>query len=103
MKVLLNTESMVRFRIRREYNRFQYRMLKKKKEEIIDKCEKIRFYGCIKELFQYNEGISQEIFSFLSKQKDIIHSMWEIYLKYEQLSCESWDQIEELIGFWMVG
>ena len=35
MKVLLNTESMVRFRIRREYNRFQYRMLKKKKEEII--------------------------------------------------------------------
>mgnify|MGYP000850579443 FL=1 len=103
MKVLLNTESMVRFRIRREYNRFQYQMLKKKKEEIMEKCEKIRFYGCIKEFFQYNEGIPQEIFSFLSKQKDIIHSMWEIYLKYEQLSCESWDQIEKLIGFWMVG
>lgn len=94
---------MVRFRIRREYNRFQYQMLKKKKEEIMEKCEKIRFYECIKEFFQYNESISQEIFSFLSKQKDIIHSMWEIYLKHEQLSCGSWDQIEELIGFWMVG
>lgn len=26
-----------------------------------------------------------------------------LYNKYEPLSCESWDQIEELIGFWMVG
>ena len=99
MKVLLNTESMVRFRIRREYNRFQYQILKKKKEEIMEKCDKIRFYGCIKEFFQYNEGISQEIFSFLSKQKDIIHSILCSHLH----SCESWDQIEELIGFWMVG
>ncbi len=26
-----------------------------------------------------------------------------LYNKYEQFNCDSWDQIEELIGFWMVG
>ena len=58
MKLLSNKEKLVCSRIHREYNKFQYHVLRMKKEEIMNRCCKIRFYDCIKEYFQYNVDIS---------------------------------------------
>ena len=62
MKLLSNKEKLVCSRIHREYNKFQYRILRMKKEEIMNRCCKIRFYDCIKEYFQYNGDISEDMF-----------------------------------------
>ncbi len=89
------------FRIHREYHKFQYHILRMNKEEIMDKCIKIHFYGCVKEYFRDNDSISEDVFAFLFRQKDIIHSLWELYLKYEQFGCSTWEQIDEMMEYWM--
>lgn len=103
LKLLSNKERIVCSRIHREYNKFQYHILRLKKEEIIKRCCKIRFYDCIKEYFQYNGDISEDVFEFLGAQKDIIHCFWELYLKHEHLDCSTWEDIDEMIAFWMYG
>lgn len=90
-------------RIKREYNKFQYHTLRLEKEEIMNKCCKIHFYGCIKEFFQYNNSISDDVFVFLMPQKDIIHTLWKLYLKYEQFGYSTWEQIDEMMEYWMDG
>ena len=103
LKLLSNREKVVCSRIHREYNKFQYRVLKMEKEEIMNKCCKIRFYDCIKEYFQYNGDISEDIYQFLENKKDIIHCLWELYLKYENFDCSTWEQIDEMLEYWMYG
>lgn len=103
MKLLSNKEKIVCSRIHREYNKFQYHVLKMEKAEIMNRCCKIRFYDCIKEYFQYNGDISEDMFEFLENKKDIIHCLWELYLKYENFDCSTWEDIDELIAFWMYG
>ena len=103
LKLLSNNERIVCSRIHREYNKFQYHILRLKKEEIIKRCCKIRFYDCIKEYFQYNGDISEDVFEFLGAKKDIIHCFWELYLKHEHLDCSTWEDIDEMIAFWMYG
>lgn len=71
------------------------------KEEIMNKCSKIHFYGCVKEYFQYNDGISEDVFEFLFWKKEIIHSLWELYLKHERFGCSTWEQIDEMLEYWM--
>ncbi len=103
MKLLMSKERLVRSRVLREYNKFQYRIMKMKKEEIINQCCKLHFYGCVKEYFQYNEAISEDEYEFLFGKKDILHTMWELYLKYEQFGCSTWEQVEEILAHWMYG
>ena len=58
---------------------------------------------CIKEYFQYNGDISEDIYQFLENKKDIIHCLWELYLKYENFDCSTWEQIDEMLEYWMYG
>ncbi len=101
MRQLLNSAGLVKLRINREYNRFKYRLMKMKKEQIIDKCGKIHFYSCVREYFEYNEQVPEEVFQFLLKQKDILYQLWELFIKWEQLGYSTWEQIDDLISFWM--
>lgn len=98
---MFSKERLVRSRIQREYNGFQYHVLKMKKKDIMDECSKIQFYNCIREFFQYNSSISEDVFSFLLPKKAIIYSMWEIYLKHENLGCSTWEQVEMILEYWM--
>ncbi len=34
-------------------------------------------------------------------QYHIIHTLWELYLKYEQFGCSTWEQIDEMLEYWM--
>lgn len=88
-------------RIKQEHDKFHNHILRLEKEEIMNRCCKIRFYDCIKEYFQYNNSISDEVFVFLMPQTDIIHTLWELYLKYEQFDCSTWEQIDELLEHWI--
>lgn len=103
MKLLFNRESIVCNRVMREYNKFRYYIMKLTKEEIMNKCNKIYFYGCVKEFFLYNALISDEVYLFLISKNNIIHTMWELYLKYEKLGCSTWDKIDEILECWMNG
>lgn len=101
MRQMFSKEQLVCARIQREYRQFQHRVLKLKKKDIMDMCVKIRFYHCIREYFQYNSVIPEDIFLFLLPKKDIIYSMWELYLKYEALDCSTWRQVEMILEYWM--
>lgn len=101
MRQMFSKEQLVCSRIQREYRQFQHRVLKLKKKDIMDMCVKIRFYHCIREYFQYNSVIPEDIFLFLLPKKDIIYSMWELYLKYEALECSTWRQVEMILEYWM--
>lgn len=48
-----------------------------KKEQIIDNCGKIHFYSCVREYFEYNEQVSDEVAQFLLKQNDILYQLLE--------------------------
>ncbi len=91
MKMPFDTKSIVCFRVRREYNKFQYNIMKLDKRDIINQCNKIHFYGCVKEFFQFNDTISEDVFSFLVQKRNVIHAMWELYLKHEKFGCSTWD------------
>ena len=69
----------------------------------MNRCCKMRFYDCLKEYFQYNDDISKNVFDFLLDKKNIIHTLWELYLKYEQFDCSTWEQIDEMLEYWMYG
>ena len=101
--LLIKKDTVVNRRIMREYNKFTYHMLKNSKKRIMDKSTMIQFYGCIKEYFECNACIPACYYEALFdvKEHDIIHELWEVYLKYEQLRCMTWDDIDELIEFWI--
>lgn len=99
---LTNPDKIVRKRVRKEFNKFKISLLKKSKEQIIDNCNKIRFFCCIKEFFIYNEQISESTWKFLVDKDNIIHQMWNLYLKYEELEVDSWSNIEEIFAVWML-
>ena len=99
--LLLHKDWLITNRVKREFNRFYFRIIHMEKERIIERCNQIHFYYCVQEYFEYNERVSDEALSFLFKKKDIIHSMWDYYIKYEELECSTWTQIEEIIAVWM--
>lgn len=96
MRQIFSKEQLVCSRIQREYRQFQYHVLKLKKKDIMDMCSKIRFYHCVREFFQYNSAIPEDVFLFLLPRKNIIYSMWELYLKHEALECSTWESIYDV-------
>ena len=98
---MFRKEVLVRSRIQREYRQFQHHVLRQKKKDIMDLCSKIRFYHCVREFFQYNSVIPEDVFLFLLPKKNIIYSMWELYLKHDALECSTWEHVNLILEYWM--
>ena len=100
---LINKDNVVKSRVMREFNKFTCHMLRMSKKKIMDKCNMIRFYDCIKEYFEWNDCIPPYYYEVLfdESEKEIIHELWEVYLKYEGLRCGTWEDIDEVIAFWI--
>ena len=83
--------------IEKEYGEYKKSMLRKNPEEIWDKCCEIYFYSSFYEYFLYNETISYIVAAKLGNYKNIISGCWELYLKNEELSILSWEDIGQII------
>lgn len=84
-------------RIEREYRDYKADMLEKNPEEIWDKCCEIYFYSSFYEYFLYNEAISYSVAEQLGHCENIIAGCWQLYLKNEELSILSWEDIGLII------
>ncbi|MCI9080059.1 MAG: hypothetical protein HFH68_14305 [Lachnospiraceae bacterium] len=81
-----------------EYKIFYYSMLEKDKTEIFESCDKIKFYSCVSEYFEWNEEISKKA---VKKLKDIRHpleELWMYYIGHEYISVSSWEDIDEMLA-----
>lgn len=81
-----------------EYRLFYYIMLEKDKKEIFESCNKIKFYSCVSEYFEWKENINQKAVESL---KDISHplaELWQYYLSHEYIAASTWNDIDELLS-----
>ena len=83
--------------IEREYRDYKAAMLRQPPEHIWDRCCEIYFYSSFYEYFLYNEEISYVVAKELAGCENIIASCWELYLKHEELSILSWEDIGQII------
>lgn len=90
-------ERKLRKKIGREHELFKYKMLAAPAAEIYDNCNKIRFYGCIHEYFQYAENLEKKFVDACLGEPDAIAALWELYIEYEYLKCDTWEDIEEIL------
>ena len=84
-------------RTEKEYRRFHHKMMNQSKTALWDGCHKVLFYSTIKEYFEYQKEIPEKYLKVLLSYSHPIEMMWEIYLKYEEISIETWDGIEDLL------
>ena len=87
---------LTRRQIEMEHRLFYMEMLSKGKDEIYHSCNKIHFWECIHEYFDSHETLGLRMPEF-NENCGLISSLWELYLKREDLNVDSWSGIEELI------
>ena len=81
-----------------EYKMFWYEMMEKDKNEIFESCNKIKFYSCVSEYFEWEENIDKK---YVEALKNIIHplgALWQYYLDHEYIRASTWDDIDELLA-----
>ncbi len=89
-------------KIRNEHALFKYQMLSNPVRTVYDSCNKIRFYECMMEYFQYKESISR---AFVNSSENSVYplaELYEIYLKHEYLHVGTWKGIEEILNVFVV-
>ncbi|MEZ3424591.1 MAG: hypothetical protein K1W39_12875 [Lachnospiraceae bacterium] len=85
-------------KIANEYKLFYYSMMEKDKNEIFESCNKIKFYICVSEYFEWKEDIDKKHVEAL---KNIIHpleALWQYYLDHEYIRASTWEDIDELLA-----
>lgn len=85
-----------------EYSIFKFRMLSKTPREIYDNCNVIRFYECVHEYLIYNENVPGEFMEHIKTGQNILRELYHIYLKYEGIRIDSWEEIDNLIDIYMI-
>ena len=84
--------------IKREYNNFQKFNLKyASKKEIWDISHKVFFMSCCLEYFTLNKAIPKLYLELAIVDPALLQTMWSVYLKHEDISCETWDELERIL------
>lgn len=87
--------------VQKEYQKYKEHILELSSEQVYERCGEIYFYHCMYDYFMCNEELSNEVITKMKGNKTSIAECWEIYLKYERLSCSSWADIGELLEIWL--
>lgn len=90
-------ERIVIRRVEQERQLFKYKMLASPAGEIYDGCNKIWFYECVFEYFQYCSDIEEGYIKACLKEVDIIAALWAVYSQHEYLRVGTWEDVEELL------
>lgn len=88
-----------------EFEKFKQNMLTTSKLNIFEESYKINFYTQIFEFLTYEKPILDiEFYVVLLKEDEnhIIQSLWDYYLKIEDSSVNTWNDIEELIKNYII-
>lgn len=85
-------------RILDEYKLFYYIMLEKDKQEIFQSCNKIKFYSCVSEYFEWKEDIDQKAVEALKDTSHPLAELWQYYLNHEYIEVSTWNDINELLS-----
>lgn len=83
--------------IEKEYSDFKDCIIKELPESIWEKSAQIFFYSNIHEYFLYNQDIPENIIQALSSHSNIIAECWQMYLKKEELSIFTWNDITDIL------
>lgn len=84
--------------IRREFRRFKRRLIYHgSREEIWEACGKIHFFFCLKEYFEWNEGIPVEYLELAAAEPALMERAWRQYLRDESLNYRTWKEIDRLL------
>lgn len=88
----------VKRKIEREYNKFRrFNLRYASKEEIWDISHKVYFMSCAMEYYSLNTGIPKLYLELAVIDPALLQTMWSVYLKNENLGCETWKDIEEIL------
>ncbi len=83
--------------IEKEYSDFKDCIIKELPESIWEKSAQIFFYSNIHEYFLYNQDIPENIIQALGSHSNIIAECWQMYLKKEELSIFTWNDITDIL------
>lgn len=83
--------------VQKEYQKYREHILELSSEQVYERCGEIYFYHCMYDYFMCNEKLSNVVIKEMEENKNLIAECWEIYLKYQELSCSSWMNIDELL------
>ena len=85
-------------RVRDEYSLFYYSMMEKDKKEIFESCNKIKFYSCVSEYFEWKEDISKKAVESLKDTNRPLEKLWQYYLDHEYIAASTWGDIDEMLS-----
>lgn len=83
--------------IEKEYSDFKNCIIRELPESIWEKSAQIFFYSNIHEYFLYNQDIPENIIQALGSHNHIIAECWQMYLKKEELSIFTWNDITDIL------
>lgn len=91
-------EDVIRKKVLDEFDAYKKDVLKCNNPEVVwDLCNRIAFFSCVAEYFEFMETIPEEYLEVLDKHIHPIYAMWTEYLKYEQLRYAKWEDIENIL------
>ena len=93
-------EELIR-RLETEHDLFYYRMISESSRAVYEKCAKIRFYEIIYEYFLYCENIENKHIEACLLAEQILSELYDIYLKYEDLRVDTWEDVKDLLDRYM--
>lgn len=80
-----------------EYEDFKKQLLQQPADMLWDSCHEILFYTSVREYFQEKEDIRKHYVKRLLCEQKPIHAMWKVYLKYEDLVFQTWEEIDGIL------
>ena len=85
-------------KVSEEFDAYKADVLKCNNAEVIwDLCNRIAFFSCVAEYFEYIEAVPEAFLRVLEKHIHPIYAMWMEYLKNESLQFARWEDIENIL------
>ena len=94
----MSLEQIIRKKVADEFEAYKKDVLKYNNPEVVwNLCNRIAFFSCVAEYFEYAESIPEPYLKALDRYAHPIYTMWTEYLKSEQLQYAKWEDVEEIL------
>jgi len=76
---------------------YKKRLLQQPVDVLWDSCHEILFYTSVAEYFREKKDIRKHYVKRLLCERKPIYAMWKVYLKYEDLVFQTWEEIDVIL------